>query len=425
MATDWKTKDRNKQRALTIKGTSGSGKTTIVFKLLSQYTKRTPYFIPGRKQPIGYVFRAKGMRPLGVIGHYEAGPTGCGGLDSMPTYAAVTEMIKLFWDEGYNVMFEGLLASGDSKMTKNIGAYVEGKLRVLGLTTTMEQCLAAVNARRRAKDPDAPDVDPANTLSKFKAVPTTLERCREVGIQVKEVDRNEGWTWAAKIMGADPNSGWKLGDPDPTWTTEEPVNIRLQTLDEKGERIPGLVWSAEHKDFRIDPKTLERETKMLELKEQKRKDRKMAKGGTVRPSSTYGSMAPPGPNASEEERAAYRRWRQARRAERKARKAAQALNMPWPPLEGMYSKQWHEEQRAAWAAEQAKLLDQVVDIRNTEDEESEAGTAPLAQNLGKPLPTVQAGAWQGPYLSQLEQEVQFLSNALAQALARLEAARKL
>lgn len=423
---DWATIKPERRRLLNIKGTSGSGKTTIVYRLLSQYTHRTPYFIPGRRMPLGYVFETKGRRPLAVIGHYDAGSAGCGGLDSVPTYAAMVEMMKLFWDLGYHVLGEGLLASGDNKQTRALHRMTGGQIRVIGLTTSLAQCLAAINARRRAKNVDAEDVDPANTISKMKAVPATLARCREAGIQVKEADREEAWIWTAKIFGHDPQTGWTVGDSDPTWINKEAVHIKLQTLDERGERVPGLVYDAESNSFRINAKALERELKMLELKNLKRGDRKAGAGtdGALRPRTSYGSMAAPTDDSDPAYRAQYRAWRQARRQERKARKSATALGQPWPPVEGMYSTAWHAQEKARWEAAQVQA-EGPEEEGKTEGTDSAGSGMQVQGPVGKAVKPLVAGqgVWTTGYLQRVEEEVQFLSLALADALKRLDAAR--
>lgn len=437
MTKEWNKIKPEKQRLVTVKGTSGSGKTTITFKLISQYTHRTSLFIPGRRQPIGYIFEKEGKRPLGVIGHYAEGSAGCGGLDSIPTYASMLEMAKLFWDRGYHVYLEGLLASGDSKQTIKLNTMTGGQTRVLALTTTMDQCIDAVNIRRRSKNPDASDVDPANLLSKAKAIPTVMENLEKAGVQAKWVDRNEGWIWVAKILGHDAEGGWTIDKPDPEWKEKGEERINLQSLDSKGERVHGIIYDPTANGMKFDQATYDREMKMAAVRAQKKEDKKLGGPGNAAGSKTkassYASMIRPDDNADPKFLAFYRRWRQQRRSERKARKANTALGKQWPPAQGEYSEEWHAQEREKWQLQYAAFMQAENERQGTSADPITPAQEPTVIRTTVPaqgplLPGMGCGAgqgWHAQYLTVLEQEVQFLSQALTQALGRLEAARKI
>lgn len=164
---------------INVRGTSGSGKSTLVRRITECYQSRERYYEPGRKQPIGYVYHRPEGRSLAVIGHYE---TPCGGCDTIPKMEHIFELVRKSHAAGLDVLFEGLLISADVKRT--LALHEEGlPLVVVQLDVDIDTCLDSVNQRRRAKKPDAPDVNPKNTISKHRGVVKSMEKLREAGVK--------------------------------------------------------------------------------------------------------------------------------------------------------------------------------------------------------------------------------------------------
>lgn len=176
-----------------IRGTSGSGKSTIVREVMSK-TVKYPLYVPDRKQPLLYRCGSPANPSVNfsVIGHYE---TKCGGCDtiSIPgeSYGIIFGRVRSEALEGSNVLFEGLLISGDINHTarlKDLG------LTIIELTVPLEECLASVNERRRARmeaagKPFEP-VNPHNTSAKYKLIQKSCVRLeRDHGITVERHDR--------------------------------------------------------------------------------------------------------------------------------------------------------------------------------------------------------------------------------------------
>lgn len=149
---------------INIRGTSGSGKSTIVREVMKRYdaVKKIqqeeiyPSVLPGgevakpRKQPLAYLCTRLDERPLAVLGHYE---TACGGCDTLPTYDMIFDLVRRFDAQGFDVLFEGLLMSGDLKFTRALleDASVSDLL-VVGLTQiTLDTCEASIRGRRATK----------------------------------------------------------------------------------------------------------------------------------------------------------------------------------------------------------------------------------------------------------------------------------
>lgn len=174
---------------INIRGTSGSGKSTLVREVLSWYPHREPVFVPGRKQPLFYKLRfyPGTAVDLVVLGHYEAS---CGGCDTISSTDTMFDLVYEASSYARNVLFEGLLISADVNRCVDLhNTFGASGFEVLAIDLPLEDCLASVNARRRAKDPTKPDVNPANTESKWKGVRQSLERLRAAGVNVKHLPR--------------------------------------------------------------------------------------------------------------------------------------------------------------------------------------------------------------------------------------------
>ena len=172
-----------------IRGTSGTGKSHVARQVMGLYTGgKWVFWQGGRKQPIGYVLgRPKGVGgpSLAVIGHYE---TACGGTDTISGYALIFELIRKAHASGYDVLYEGLLLSGDVKWT---GSLLPLPLVVVGLDVPVSVCIDSINQRRWAKNPDKPPVNPANTLAKVRGTQLSMERLAKLGVRTVWATREE------------------------------------------------------------------------------------------------------------------------------------------------------------------------------------------------------------------------------------------
>lgn len=181
---------------INIRGTSGSGKSTLVRKVMSWYALKEHVYVQGRKQPLYYKLwlqapedpqQNPGPPDLVVLGHYEAS---CGGCDTISSTDTMFDLVYEASSYAANVIFEGLLISADVNRCVDLhGTFGASGFEVLAIDLPLEDCLASVNARRRAKDPTKPDVNPANTESKWKGVRQSLERLRAAGVNVKHLPR--------------------------------------------------------------------------------------------------------------------------------------------------------------------------------------------------------------------------------------------
>jgi hypothetical protein len=144
------------------RGTSGSGKTELVRRVLAQYGWRRgapiedagglePICREGRSQPLGYRLRHPlGGRPLAVVGHYEVTSGGC---DTIRTSdGGLDEIIRRAADHaatGDDVLLEGLRLSAEFERSAALAR--SHRLHILRLTTPLDQCARNLVWRRRAR----------------------------------------------------------------------------------------------------------------------------------------------------------------------------------------------------------------------------------------------------------------------------------
>jgi len=213
---------------INLRGTSGSGKSTIIRQVMELYDTKNAVRLKGdeRKQPIGYSLSkkmAKGNdKLLAVLGHYE---TNCGGCDTITSMDKIYEQVRAAADTSYDVLFEGLLLSAE--VNRTLALHTDGyPLLVIGLDTPLELCLSSVNGRRQGtfdkrleaalaenaarlerglKTKPLPeprgDVKPKNTESKYKATVSTMKRLADNGVATEWHDRDGALARIREVLG--------------------------------------------------------------------------------------------------------------------------------------------------------------------------------------------------------------------------------
>ena len=174
---------------INIRGTSGSGKTHLVREVMY----RAGGYLPvrrarpnGRGLVAGYTFPG---RNLTIIGNYEAT---CGGCDKFSWRGAadwVQEFVSEEAGKGRSVIFEGLLV-GSWALERWRALKRSAELRVVLLSTPLEECLAGVRRRREARG-DARPLDPGSTTRKHAALLRGAARHAEAGLSVHSLSRGE------------------------------------------------------------------------------------------------------------------------------------------------------------------------------------------------------------------------------------------
>ena len=131
------------------RGTSGSGKTELVCRLLADCGWGRDGR-GGRARPMGYRLRhPRGGRPFLVLGHHEAA---CGGCDTIRAAdGGLDEAFRLadgYASDGHDVLLEGLFLSGEHARSAALAK--AHRLHVLRLSTPLDRCIRNVVRRQRA-----------------------------------------------------------------------------------------------------------------------------------------------------------------------------------------------------------------------------------------------------------------------------------
>jgi hypothetical protein len=190
-----------KKTIVQVRGTHGSGKSTVVRSLLAPQTSPD-----GRLQIAAQALRSDrgGQRPLGyvcmngltIVGSYE---TDCGGCDGITKQDEITARVRE-WSLHSDVVFEGILAS---KTYERYAALAREQISRGGryvfayLNTPLVECLKRVGARRFRRGEDKP-LNPANVIAGYEAVAKVRQKTIDAGFEVVDLD----WRAAEKQLAA-------------------------------------------------------------------------------------------------------------------------------------------------------------------------------------------------------------------------------
>ena len=185
---------------INFRGTSGSGKTTLARNFLNALPvlERVGGVVKKHDYYLLDATRWSVVRPIALIGSYE---NTCGGLDGCGTKEEVMARVEHAREEhGAHVLMEGLILSGiGSKGYITQACAALGHYWPLFLDTSLEDCLAAVRARRVASGRD-PEFNPENTAAKHRACVNTMRDFDTVGIPYRVIDRLTGHRVAFSII---------------------------------------------------------------------------------------------------------------------------------------------------------------------------------------------------------------------------------
>lgn len=191
-----------------IRGTSGSGKSTLVRKIIDLFGDNyDPIHVQGRKQPLLMLLRTQSpeLADIAVLGHYN---TPCGGCDTISKNMRdyVYELIREYHGKGHHVLYEGLLLT--EEVNRAIKLHEDGlPFRVLHIDIPSDECVASVNERRRAKKPDAEDVNPKNTLIKHHGTINAMQKLRKAGVPCFAGSREACYVEVLELLGLDQEFG--------------------------------------------------------------------------------------------------------------------------------------------------------------------------------------------------------------------------
>lgn len=166
-----------------VRGTNGSGKTTVVRRVMQSVGDWDAVKVANRRQPL-YYKSIDCPKQVVALGHYE---TATGGCDTIPKAKDVYDLAASF-DEPTVVLMEGIFLSEDTKWTKLLAE--KHTVHALFLTTPLDQCVRQVLSRR-AEGGNDKELDPTRMTRRFH----DIERCRrkmvELGLNARRVSSDQ------------------------------------------------------------------------------------------------------------------------------------------------------------------------------------------------------------------------------------------
>jgi predicted kinase len=182
---------------LTIRGTHGSGKSTLVRTVLGKYQIIIPDYEGWRERPAGYLCQKEGLQDLWIQGPYEIT---CGGCDTFTDINEAYEGVTEHHEKGENVLFEGILAQHSRwNIDELILQFGIEKFKVIVLTTPLEDCIASVNGRRAERGKGI--IDPRNIKGEARGVELAAKRLEMKGVTVWYLDRQEALQKSLELLG--------------------------------------------------------------------------------------------------------------------------------------------------------------------------------------------------------------------------------
>lgn len=181
-------------KVLNVRGTHGSGKSTVVRRIKDLYQTISPTILPGRGRPFGYNCQGANYEPVYIPGHYET-PTG--GCDTISSIEDIFGSVLTAAEAGISVLFEGIVAQHSATRLFELNS--KHPVTVIVLKTTLELCIESVIGRRKERGQDGP-FNPRNVEKEFKSVLSSTKRLKENGIKVLELDREEAFAHCEEVL---------------------------------------------------------------------------------------------------------------------------------------------------------------------------------------------------------------------------------
>ena len=187
---------------VSIRGTHGSGKSSIVRAILHKYPHTELKFDAKDKRPYSYLVNLPNGKELAVVGPYVSA---CGGCDAIQPYSDIAEYINGALANDNDVLFEGALVSSSyGSLGHLLNSYqCAGSTAYFAfLDTPVEECLRRVAERRAARGNLEP-LNPKNTVVKFDNVLRTKEQMRKLGsaINIVDIDHKRPVIGVLKLFG--------------------------------------------------------------------------------------------------------------------------------------------------------------------------------------------------------------------------------
>jgi len=179
---------------ITIRGTSGSGKSHVAFTLLKNFLSEK--ILDEQKKILGYRVFAGLKKPIHLVGKYE---TACGGTDGIHRQKESADR-AIRWGADGHVILEGLLLSGGGPKAEVTARITEtGDYCHAFLDTPIEVCIERVKARRLAAGNEKP-LNTTNTEMKWGQCVSTYKTLKREGYRVALIDYEHAYDQIMEIL---------------------------------------------------------------------------------------------------------------------------------------------------------------------------------------------------------------------------------
>lgn len=160
-----------------IRGTNGSGKSTIV-RTLMEGRNPIPFVAdgPGKRQVLGYSVRNPNPEchtPVAVVGRYE---TACGGCDTIKTQDEVQARVRGHAPSRH-VLFEGVIVSDIYGRYKEMADNYPGEWLFAYLDTPLAVCFERIAGRRVAAGKPAEGFNRDLVTQKWENARRQFDKC--------------------------------------------------------------------------------------------------------------------------------------------------------------------------------------------------------------------------------------------------------
>lgn len=177
----------NTKKLVNVRGTNGSGKSTIPFSMLAADPKsfELTYAFENRERVIATVFPTLGWLALGSY------RTACGGLDSYKTTEQTFDSIRLLWDLPFNILMEGVISSTVRGSYLDFFKSVNGEMEnprdiiIFTLLPPFETCLARIQVRNGGKA-----IKQDQVLSKYRTIERNVQHFKDAGLDSRSGDNS-------------------------------------------------------------------------------------------------------------------------------------------------------------------------------------------------------------------------------------------
>lgn len=166
----------------TIRGTNGSGKSTIVHRLLEEYGTYEQVWSdnPNRRRPDALILISPWYKDVVVIGHYKIQN---GGMDTLKDLDYCYNLALKYHLLGYDVIMEG---KNMSDSVDNLSIFSPKDVCAIFLNTPLDVCIASVRDRGH-------NIQEKTIVSIFRKMNNQRLEMIDLHYKVKLMDREEAY----------------------------------------------------------------------------------------------------------------------------------------------------------------------------------------------------------------------------------------